>query len=301
MVDWSLLPKDLLELINGRFETCFEAVHLRSVCSLWVRPYLGRVINTDLALTTFSPFSVATLGISQSTSDKHKLVWSLPGFGFTSEYGKVLNTLSSQIIPLGHNYMINFNAITTMRYRTMRRNFLEKVAFLPLDSEDGGDFTLVAGVGRVFVIEPSLEVSEIHSVTQAHECYWEALVVSGDDELLLVQRFSPGEDHDEHVRTWFRIFRLEEENQRRWVRVSDLVERVVFLGINWNFCYLAKEVPGVKGNCVMFIQPNTILDRILVFDLGTRNTTQASTVCRGMGMGMLGENKESNSFCNASS
>ncbi|CAF1717550.1 BnaC09g08940D [Brassica napus] len=177
MVDWSLLPKDLLELINGRFETCFEAVHLRSVCSLWVRPYLGRVINTDLALTTFSPFSVATLGlkaisiaylkknpkflfryqtpfdadclivgISQSTSDKHKSVWSLPGFGFTSEYGKVLNTLSSQIIPLGHNYMINFNAITTMRYRTMRRNFLEKVAFLPLDSEDGGDFTLVAGV-----------------------------------------------------------------------------------------------------------------------------------------------------------
>ncbi|WZZ85576.1 hypothetical protein YC2023_114155 [Brassica napus] len=134
-----------------------------------------------------------------------------------------------------------------------------------------------SGRGRVFVIEPSLEVSEIHSVTQAHECYWEALVVSGDDEVLLVQRFSPGEDHDEHVRTWFRIFRLEEENQRRW------------------------EVPGVKGNCVMFIQPNTILDRILVFDLGTRNTTQASTVCRGMGMGMLGENKESNSFCNASS
>lgn len=157
-----------------------------------------------------------------------------------------------------------------------------------------------SGRGRVFVIEPSLEVSEIHSVTQAHECYWEALVVSGDDELLLVQRFSPGEDHDEHMRTWFRIFRLEEENQRRWVRVSDLEERVVFLGINWNFCYLAKEVPGVKANCVMFI-PNTILDRILVFDLGTRNTTQASTVCRGMGMGMLGENKESNSFCNASS
>ncbi|CDY26766.1 BnaC09g08930D [Brassica napus] len=95
-----------------------------------------------------TPFDADCLivGISQSTSDKHKSVWSLPGFGFTSEYGKVLNTLSSQIIPLGHNYMINFNAITTMRYRTMRRNFLEKVAFLPLDSEDGGDFTLVAGV-----------------------------------------------------------------------------------------------------------------------------------------------------------
>lgn len=147
MVDWSLLPKDLLELINGRFETCFEAVHLRSVCSLWVRPYLGRVINTDLALTTFSPFSVATLGlkaisiaylkknpkflfryqtpfdadclivgISQSTSDKHKSVWSLPGFGFTSEYGKVLNTLSSQIIPLGHNYMVCSNYTLDVRF-----------------------------------------------------------------------------------------------------------------------------------------------------------------------------------------
>lgn len=214
----------------------------------------------------------------------------------------------------------------------MRRTFFERVAFLPFDSEDGGDFTMVAGVldtlmmyrsreerwikiecpfrsyqdmvsfkgkfyvvdksgrGRVFVIEPSsLEVSEIHSVTQCHECYWETLVVSGDDELLLVQRFTPGEYHYEHMHTWFRIFRLEEEEgQRRWVRVTDLEERVVFLGINWNFCYSAKEVPGVKGNCVMFIQlSNIISDGILVFDLGTRKTTQASTVCRGMGT--LGE------------
>ncbi|KAJ4876834.1 putative F-box protein [Raphanus sativus] len=217
----------------------------------------------------------------------------------------------------------------------MRRTFFERVAFLPFD---GRDFTLVAGVldtlmmyrsreerwikiecpfrsyqdmvsfkgkfyvvdksgrGRVFVIEPSLEVSEIPSVTQSHECYWERLVVSGDDELLLVQRFTPGEDH---MHTWFRIFRLEEkEGQRRWVRVTDLEERVVFLGINWNFCYSAKEVPGMKGNCVMFIQ-SIISDGILVFDLGTRKTTQSSTVCRGMGM--LCENKESISFCDASS
>lgn len=58
-----------------------------------------------------TPFDADCLivGISQSTSDKHKLVWSLPGFDFTSEYGKVLNTLSSQIIPLGHNYMVCSN------------------------------------------------------------------------------------------------------------------------------------------------------------------------------------------------
>ncbi|KAG2303121.1 hypothetical protein Bca52824_031772 [Brassica carinata] len=348
MVDWSLLPKDLLELINSRFETCFETVHLRSVCSLWrsaiPRPCYKHGLGVDYLLPIFSdnprfkgdklcilkkipnflfryqtPFGADCLiiGISESTSDKQKLVSSLPGFGFTSEYGKVLNTLSSQIIHLGHNYVINFNATTTIQYRTMRRTLSERVAFLPFDSEDGRDFTLVAGVldtlmmyrsreerwikieypfrsyqdmvsfkgkfyvvdksgrGRVFVIEPSLEVSEIHSVTQSHECYWETLVVSRDDELLLVQRFTSGEDHDEHMHTWFRIFRLEEEGQRRWIGVTDLEERVVFLGINWNFCYSAKEVPGVKGNCVMFIQPNTISDKILVFDLGTRKTTQA--------------------------
>ncbi|CAH8361917.1 unnamed protein product [Eruca vesicaria subsp. sativa] len=371
MVDWSLLPKDLLELINGRFETCFEAVHLRSVCSLWrsaiPRRSYKQSLSVDYLLPIFSdnprfrgdkncilkkipnfllryqtPFGADCLivGISESIYDKQKLVSSLPGFGFTSEYGMVLNTLSSQIIPLDHHYVIKFNATTTIRYITMRRDFSERVAFL---SEDGGDFTVVAGVldtlmmyrsseerwikiegqfrsyqdmvsfkgrfyvvdksgrGRVFVIEPSLEVSEIRSVTQAHECYWEALVVSGDAELLLVQRFTPRGYHDENMHTWFRLFKLEEGDQRRWVRVSDLEERVVFLGINRNFCYSAKEIPGVKGNCVMFIEPNsnTIPDRILVFDLGTKKTTQDSTLCRGMSS-MLSENRESVSIGDAS-
>lgn len=216
-------------------------------------------------------------------------------------------------------------------------SYSERVAFLPMDSEDGRDFAVVAGVlgdlmmyrscdkkwtiiqgrfkeyrdvlsfkgkfyvvdksgrGHVFVIQPSFEVTEISPVTESHETFVEILVVSGD-ELLLVQRITPGEYCDEYMHSWFRVFRLEEKGQRRWVRVIDLDDGVVFLGIGWNICYSAKELPGMKGNCIVFIETKLFSERVLVFDLETRRISKAVTECRGY-IGAFGDNQESLMSC----
>lgn len=151
------------------------------------------------------------------------------------------------------------------------------------------------GRGHVFVIEPSLEISEIQAVTESHETFDERLVISGD-ELLLVQRITPGAYCHEHKHAWFRLFRLQEEkDSKRWVRVIDLEDRIVFLGDDWNLCYSAKELPGMKGNCLVFFDPK-YPSEILVFDLGTRKTSNAFTECRGY-MGAFGRNQESLLSC----
>ncbi|CAH8262379.1 unnamed protein product [Arabidopsis lyrata] len=367
MADWSLLPKDILELIAGRFKTCFEIVHLRSVCSSWwcalpPKISLGSLGKRSLLpifndnprfegdehcilkkipvflLRFETPFGNDYLlaAMSEKKSGKQRLLSPLENT-YKYKYGVTLNTLSSQIIPLGQYYKVQFYAITTRRYRTRRECYSKRVAFLPMDSEDGRDFAVVAGVlgdlmmyrscdkkwtliqgrfksyrdivsfkgkfyvvdtsgrGHVFVIEPSFKVTEISSVTQSHETFDERLVVSGD-ELLLVQRFTPGKYGDEHMHTWFRLFRLEEEGQRRWVRVNDLEDQFVFLGIDWNLCYSSKELSGMKRNCIVVIDPKTVFERNRVFDLGTRKTSKAVTECRGY-MGAFGENQESLASC----
>ncbi|CAH2051606.1 unnamed protein product [Thlaspi arvense] len=367
MADWSLLPKDLLGLINGRSETCFEIVHFLSVCSSWrsavPTPSYGRSIGFNSLLPVFNhdprfedddahckfrkiqvfllrfqtPFGADSLlvGMSQRKSGKLKLLSPLE-HSSRYKYGITLSTLSSQIISLGDYYKIKFYAITTRRYRTRREKYSKRVAFLQLDSEDGKDFVVVAGVlgnlmtyrsgdktwtkiecpfigyrdmvsfkgkfyvidmrgrGRVYVIEPSLEISEIQAVTQSHETFDERLVISGE-ELLLVQRITPGAYCHEHKHAWFRLFRLEEEGQRKWVRVIDLEDRVVFLGVDWNLCYSARELPGMKGNCVVFVDPKYPYEH-LVFDLRTRKTSMAFNECRGY-MGAFGQNQESLLSC----
>ncbi|KAL1204485.1 putative F-box protein [Cardamine amara subsp. amara] len=369
MADWSLLPKDLLGLINGRSKTCFEIVHFLSVCSSWRSavppPSYGNSIGSNFLLPVFNhnprfegddthckltkiqvfllrfqtPFGADCLlvGMSQKKSGKLKLSSPLEGsWRWRYKHGITLNTLSSQIISVGDYYQIKFYAITTRRYRTRREKYSKRVAFLELDSEDGKCFVVLAGVlgdlmmyrscdkkwtkiedwyteyrdivsfkgefyvvdmrgtGHVFVIKPSLEISEIQQVTQSHETFDERLIVSGE-ELLLVQRITPGEYCHEHKHAWFRLFRLENKGQRKWVRVIDLEDRVVFLGFDWNLCYSAKELPGMKGNCVVFFDPK-YSNEILVFDLRTRKTSDAYTECRGY-MGAFGENQESLLSC----
>ncbi|KAL1204484.1 putative F-box protein [Cardamine amara subsp. amara] len=369
MADWSFLPKDLLERISDRFETYFEIVHFRSVCGSWrsaiPKPSYRRGLGVESLLPIFNhnsrfegethcelkkipafllrfktPFGADYLfvGMSQSKSCKQKLLSPLTDSGLASKYGIILNTLSSQIIPLGYYYKINFNALTTNRSRTSLQSYSTRAAFLPLGGENGTDFAVIAGVlgdlmiykscdkrwtkiegrfqsyrdmvsfrgkfyvvdtsgrGHVFVIEPSLEISEIQAVTQSLECFHERLVVSGG-ELLLVQRITPGKFGHEYMHTWCRLFRLEDkEGQRRWVQISDLEDRVLFLGIDWNLCYSAEELLGMKGNCVVFIIKRTTFEGIFVFDFGTRKTSTIFTGCRDF-IGAFGENRESFTSC----
>ncbi|XP_010466128.2 PREDICTED: putative F-box protein At2g16290 [Camelina sativa] len=180
-----------------------------------------------------------------------------------------------------------------------------------------GKFYVVdtSGWGHVFVIEPSLEVSEIPSVTRSIcKCSKENLVKSGE-ELLLVQRFIPGdcyekdmynwfpltESHREHMYTWFRVFRLDDEGGRRkWVQVNDLNDRVIFLGKRINLCCSVQYIPGAKENCIVFIDSrNGIISKsesILLFDLRTKRTSTAFSECRGY-KGAFGANLESLISC----
>ncbi|KAL0694274.1 hypothetical protein Bca4012_061454 [Brassica carinata] len=161
-----------------------------------------------------------------------------------------LNTLSSQIIFMGYSYKIKFCAITTRRYRTRSESYTNRVAFLPLD---GKEFAVVAGVlgylmmyrscdkrwikiecrfqeyqdmvsfkGKFYVVDMSGQghVFVIQAVTLSNETYDERLVVSGDD-LFLVQRLTLGMYCNEYKHSWFRLFRLEEDGQRRWIRIND--------------------------------------------------------------------------------
>ncbi|XP_023642092.1 putative F-box protein At2g16290 isoform X2 [Capsella rubella] len=180
-----------------------------------------------------------------------------------------------------------------------------------------GKFYVVdtSGWGHVFVIEPSLEVSEIPSVLRStHKSTKEALVKSGE-ELLLVQRFTPGQSHEEdmyayfpkgeshpeHMYTWFRVFRLDEEfGSRKWVQVDDLNDRVIFLGARTSLCYSVQNLPGVEENCIVFIDLRNgcirYNDSILVFDLRTKRTSTAFSECKGY-MGAFGANLQSLVSC----
>ncbi|XP_009112500.1 putative F-box protein At2g16290 [Brassica rapa] len=421
MADWSLLPKDLLELISGRSQTCFEIVHFRSVCSSWrsaiPRPSYRLGLGLNSLLTVFNheprfeshtqcilkriavflfrfqtPFGTDFLLIEVTDGKSGEQILMSPFQNSAWRYKDVttLNTLNSQIIPLGYYYKINFYAITTIRHRTRSESYTKRVAFLPLDGKefavvagvlgdlmmyrscdkgwtklmgfsykvffsffrpsrsrterytnrvaflplDGKEFAVVAGVfgdlmmyrscdkgwtkleghaygdmvsfkgkfyvvdmsgqGHVFVIEPSFEITEIQAVTLSHEIYEERLVVSGD-ELFLVQRFTLGMDCNEYEHSWFRLFRLEEDGQRRWVRINDIKDRVVVLGWDWSLCCSAKELPGMKGNSVVFNEErNNHHERIFVFDLKTMKTSNAFTEWRGY---MFGENQESLLSC----
>ncbi|KAF3502665.1 hypothetical protein F2Q69_00040410 [Brassica cretica] len=359
MADWSLLPKDLLELISGRSQTCFEIVHFRSVCSSWRsaiprpsyrlglglnsllpvfnhKPWFKQCILKRIAVFLFrfqTPFGTDYLLIGVSEGESGEQVLMCPFHDGSWRYKDVttLNTLSSQIIFMGFSYNVFFSFFRPSRSRTER--YTKRVAFLPLD---GKEFAVVAGVigdlmmyrsfdkgwtklegwfqaygdmvsfkgkfyvvhtsgqGHVFVIEPSFEITEIQAVTLSHEIYDDRLVVSGD-ELFLVQRFTLGMDCNEYEHSWFRLFRLEEDGQRRWVRINDIKDRVVVLGWDWSLCCSAKELPGMKGNSVVFNEErNHHHESIFVFDLKTMKTSNAFTEWRGY---MFGENQESLLSC----
>ncbi|CAL9233769.1 unnamed protein product [Arabidopsis halleri] len=95
--------------------------------------------------------------------------------------------------------------------------------------------------GDKFVIDPSsLEATPLTPHNESN-----FLVPSGNDELFLVKTDFPT----------CRVSRLDEE-AGKWVEVSDLGDRVLFIGGHQgNFCCSAKELPqgcGLTGNSILF-------------------------------------------------
>ncbi|XP_048625449.1 putative F-box protein At2g16290 [Brassica napus] len=134
MADWSLLPKDLLELISGRSQTCFEIVHFRSVCSSWRsaiprpsyrlglglnsllpvfnhKPWFKQCILKRIAVFLFrfqTPFGTDYLLIGVSEGESGEQVSMCPFHDGSWRYKDVttLNTRSSQIIFMGFSYKV---------------------------------------------------------------------------------------------------------------------------------------------------------------------------------------------------
>ncbi|XP_010490153.1 PREDICTED: putative F-box protein At2g16290 [Camelina sativa] len=398
MADWSVLPRDILILIVGRFETSFEIVLFRSVCSSWrsvvpsprdsrclgIKTHIPMFVHHSYRgkprfispCCTLKKIPVYLVRFNTPFGDDYLLAevgerrWKpmsmsspLASHGGLTPKSTILlfNSLTTQIVSLSHYYYqinLEFKRYFCLRTGVKWGTTSKTVEYLELNNEDRRDFSLLAdiegdmmiyssldmrwteisvspekcrdiisfkgkfyvvdksGWGHVFVIEPSLEVSEIPSVTRSIcKCSEENLVKSGE-ELLLVQRFIPGdcyekdmynwfpfdESHLEHMYTWFRVFRLDDEDggRRKWVQVNDLNDRVIFLGKRINLCCSVQNIPGAKENCIVFIDSVYGIisesESILLFDLRTKRTTTAFSECRGY-MGAFGANLESLLSC----
>ncbi|KAG7571985.1 hypothetical protein ISN44_As09g003820 [Arabidopsis suecica] len=194
----------------------------------------------------------------------------------------LINMLDCQILSLGH------------QYKMIGRNF-RRVAILPLDKEGKrGEFVvllnnynsllvlesakmrwrqltnipdslcqdLVTFRGRFYatffhsskivVIDPySLEVTLLFPSPQEPTVH--CLVPSGSDELFLVEVTVPTVGLLDISRSKCKVSRLDEADT--WVEVSDLGDRILFIGQLGNVSCSAKELPhgcGLSGNSILF-------------------------------------------------
>ncbi|CAA7032982.1 unnamed protein product [Microthlaspi erraticum] len=105
---------------------------------------------------------------------------------------------------------------------------------------------------QVFVIDPdSLQATCLITLEPlSGNNYLSYLVPSGNEELFLVEKTSP----TPNGKYTCRVSRLDEDGLR-WVEVTDLGDRVLFVGRFLSFSCLAKEFPdgcGVSGDSILF-------------------------------------------------
>lgn len=118
-----------------------------------------------------------------------------------------------------------------------------------------GRFYVVFLNGDIFVIDPySLEATPLMppEVLNPGSCNY--LVPCGNDELFLVVVIIPRSSVLDFGKLTCRVSKLDEE-AGEWVEVSDLGDRVLFIGNQGNVACSAKELPngcGVSGNSILF-------------------------------------------------
>ncbi|XP_059462070.1 putative F-box protein At5g55150 [Corylus avellana] len=84
------------------------------------------------------------------------------------------------------------------------------------------------------------------------------LVNSGDDELLLARRyvsrkFYDNGDLESYNTVWFEVFKMNWSEQR-WDRVTNLGDRMLFIGSKSSVSFLASGSRGCLGNCIYFTE-----------------------------------------------
>ncbi|KAG2286286.1 hypothetical protein Bca52824_045890 [Brassica carinata] len=187
----------------------------------------------------------------------------------------MLNIRNSQVFPLGHQYRImgwDPESWTT-KYKG--------VAFLPLNEE--GEFVVLLNYTMDLLVLRSSEMRwmRLKETSDASCCHLVAfrggfmqplstgllhfrslflkrtpftplpllrsskyLVQAGDDELLLVEKFNPFPDAEilDFNRFTCRVSRLDNEADK-WVEITDLGDRVLFIRDSGNFCCSLRSFP----------------------------------------------------------
>ncbi|ESQ28712.1 hypothetical protein EUTSA_v10019678mg [Eutrema salsugineum] len=266
----------------------------KAMCSLEKIPlFLFRVRPPIVVVTSDSEYSEYLLGgiCRDESEDRMKILPSSSPLQcsvkiqFKGYEQTLMNMFSWHIVSMGHRYQISCLDPQGMRitYRV--------VAFLQLNNEVGSGFivicnflntllvltsiemkwkqvenipgcpclNLVSFRGRfyasferdIFVIDPySLEATPLRP--SEHRDFSNCLVPCGSDEFFLVR------ETVNHVgpvgKLAIKVSRLDAE-AGRWVEVSDLGDRVLFVECLINVACLAKELPygcGVSGNSILF-------------------------------------------------
>ncbi|CAA7032985.1 unnamed protein product [Microthlaspi erraticum] len=201
----------------------------------------------------------------------------------------LMNMLDFQIILLGHQYritgpnpkdyrgvaflplnkdrggefivLLNYtNDLLVLRSLEMRWMWLKNISDASCSElvTFRGRFYAVFLDGKIIVFDPyPLKATPMFRPSELPNCGSSVfLVPSGDDELFLVEKIIPRTGVLHFGRLTLRVSRLDEE-ARKWVVVTDLGERVLFIhyGHLGNVCCSAKELPdgcGLSGDSVVF-------------------------------------------------
>ncbi|CAF1861711.1 unnamed protein product [Brassica oleracea var. botrytis] len=174
--DWSLLPVELLHIISKNLDDCFDALHARSVCTLWrsIFPFPSHLSRLSYSLPTldnkgswsleriplflFRPRALAASeyflgGIRRYEEPEEEEELPSPiqcsvKVKIPESDPKLMKMNDCQIFPLGHQYrMIGCNA---KEYRN--------VVVLPLNQEGGGDFVVLLNFTKVLLVYRSTEM-----------------------------------------------------------------------------------------------------------------------------------------------
>ncbi|KAG7567861.1 hypothetical protein ISN45_Aa04g006990 [Arabidopsis thaliana x Arabidopsis arenosa] len=283
MPDWSQLPDELLNLISKNLDNCFDVLHARSVCSS---------VRTPAAAL---PSAYFLGGIGRDESEDHmELPSPLQCSVRVKIQGSdptLMNILDCQIVPLGYqyrmmgwdpedwatdyrgvaflplnkegggeefvvllNYTKNLYVLRSTEMRWMKLKVTSDASCSDLVAFRGRFYAAFLN-GDIFIFDPySMQRTPLVPSEPRRSSNY--LIPSGNDELFLVEKFNPFPEcgRIDFKRFICRVSRLDEE-AGKWVVVSDLGDRVLFIGHFGNVCCSAKELPddcGVSGNSILF-------------------------------------------------
>jgi hypothetical protein len=121
-----------------------------------------------------------------------------------------------------------------------------------------GGLVWVDKTGRTVMIGPDLTTHLIAEPVFGGKSKF--LVESSEFELLLVDRY----ENNYCVPVWFDMFRIDvfrlDEKKKKWVKLANLGDKVLFLGNGCSFSASASELGFANGNCVIYSTSDSFHD-----------------------------------------